>query len=656
MPHDNEVKTDFHDAHEVNLAGWDLFNAQAQLDLDYYFRAQHTAEEVEKADLQDRILHTMDKIQRQVSLIEGYEIKNRHVLKIGPMGQPDEVEDKACEQHTGVIMSLMALNGGYDSLSHGFKWGSLVEGSNLLETWRDRLNNLQFSRLGWNQFLLDPGLTKGDLSDCGNIITGQWISKQRAKELVPSRAGEIDKIPVSLTGDRWRFLGSPHLNNKANKRLFEQWWRRITKFVPTVISRVSGQEIPLKDFAEKFYNGDQRFARKQVNELVGPNGPLLSIFQKPTNRIELTIFVDDEFVWQGDNPLKLADYNFVWMKGDWCPESPRSELKLQSFTRGLRDPQRARNRRFNQIMDIAETHIQSGRTIRSKYILNPEDAYKSGQGVVIHANESMPDQMPLRDLVEQFGAPDIPAGLFQALEKADADETEAMGLNNEIFGNDDKDIPGILHSYRTGQALTGQAGLFQSFRGSKRRLGQILVQLVQLNYSPEQVKKLINEQPVPGFYNEDLIKFDCTPMEGLQTDSQQQLFYMHLLNLRQMFPEEKGLLPLSEVVKYSPTAFKSTLRQLIKQGEQRQAQAQQAAQESEKRQIALQEALTASEIAQSEERRAQAQENMTGAALDRVNTAAKIQELTDKPNRERAKLFLEARKLEIMDRKANAKT
>ena len=71
MSKESDLKSDFEDAGDVNRAGWDLFNSQAQLDLDYYHRAQHTAEEVEKADGQDRILHTMDKIQRQVSLIEG---------------------------------------------------------------------------------------------------------------------------------------------------------------------------------------------------------------------------------------------------------------------------------------------------------------------------------------------------------------------------------------------------------------------------------------------------------------------------------------------------------------------------------------------------------------------------------------------------------
>ena len=113
---------------------------------------------------------------------------------------------------------------------------------------------------------------------------------------------------------------------------------------------------------------------------------------------------------------------------------------------------------MNQIYDIIESQIQAGRITRSKYLMNPEDAYKSGQGIVLHAKSDYPDNMTLTELVTQFTGSDVPAGLFQALEITDRAETDAGGLNQEIFGSDDKDIPGILHNYRTGAALTGQIG------------------------------------------------------------------------------------------------------------------------------------------------------------------------------------------------------
>ena len=106
--HGVKQKAAFDDVYETYQMGWQDFLEQAYLNQDFYLKAQHTAEEAKKAEDQDRILYTMDKIARQVDLLHGYEIKNRHILKIGPIGNFDAEEDQACNQHTGVTMRDMS--------------------------------------------------------------------------------------------------------------------------------------------------------------------------------------------------------------------------------------------------------------------------------------------------------------------------------------------------------------------------------------------------------------------------------------------------------------------------------------------------------------------------------------------------------------------
>lgn len=627
-----ELKSNYDEAFEIKRAGWERQLKQGMLDLDYYFRAQHTNEEARKAELQGRDLFTLDKIGRQVNLLHGYEIRNRHILKIGPQGKPS-AEDKACSQHTSVLMSLMVMANGYNVLSEAFKWGTLVQGSNLIEIWRDRNGDLQFSRLGWNQFLLNPGLTKTDLSDCGDIAIGRWIDEKRIKFLLPANSDDLDNITPLTNISRWDFLNDPVLQNRAKRMLMEEWWQRETEFEETVISRVSGQEIPLKDFAAQFTNKDIRAAKRMVNETKLPNGaPALSRISVPNDKIKLTIFVNNRMVFDDENPLRMRDYNFVWVHGDWCAECPRDDIKLQSFTRGLRDPQRALNRRTNQIYDIIESQAHAVRMVRSKYLMNLEDAYKSGQGVVLQAEDTLPDEMPLEQLFKQAPASDVPAGLFAALEMTDKAETETGGLNTEIFGTDDRDIPHILAKHRTGQALTGQGGMFQGFRMAKRELGRKTVRLVQLNYPPRKVTQIINEQPVPGFYEKNLTRYDCTPVEGLLTESQQELFFMTLLNLRQAFPKEAHKIPLSEVARYSPTPFKPDLIQIIQRAEQKQTQMEERALKNQQTQEALNIELIKGNVLANrgiaEERRSQAVENQTDAALNRAKIAAEINDMS----------------------------
>ncbi|KKK51802.1 hypothetical protein LCGC14_3111310, partial [marine sediment metagenome] len=344
---------------------------QGMLDLDFYFRAQHTEKEARQAEQQERTLYTLDKIGRQVDLLHGYEIKNRHILKIGPQGKPSK-EDKACSQHTSVLMSLMTIAGGYEVLSEAFKWGPLIQGSNLIEIWRDRDGDLQYSRLGWNQFLLNPGLTKTDLSDCGDIAIGRWIDEKRIKFLLPANSDDLENITPLTNVSRWDFLQDPILQNRANRMLMEEWWRRETEFEETVISRINmpptqtvkafliGEEKPLTQFADDYYNGNIKFAKSEIKNLRKQDSlPAFSRINKPTDVIRLTIFVNNKMVFDGPNPLRMRDYNFIWVHGDWCAECPRDDIKLQSHTRRLRDPQSALNRRTNQIYDIIESQAHA---------------------------------------------------------------------------------------------------------------------------------------------------------------------------------------------------------------------------------------------------------------------------------------------------------
>lgn len=646
---DNELKTDYHDIYEDSRSGWQNFNKEASLDLDSYLDAQFTQDEYEEAQIRKRALFVVNKLARQVNLLEGYEIKNRHILKIAPVGGEDNA---VCTQMTGLIMNLMNFAGGYDFMSEAFKWGSLVTGSNLLEVWRDRNGDLQFNRLGWNQFLLNPSLTKGDLSDCPDILTGRWLPTNKIKMLVPT--ADIEDTKTARTSIRWENLGDPYLISNGKLRLYEEWWRKDTAYDKMVVNKRNGQEFAWTDFVNQNAYGDKDLANRLIAETKSNGIPILSKYNKPKDVIKLTIFVDDEPVWDGTNPLFIDDYNFVWLHGEFVPESNRDDLKLRGYVRRLRDPQQVRNKRINQAIDIIESQIQTGRIIRDKYLKNPEDAYKSGQAVVLHVEDGLnapPDNMPMSEIFHQFNGNDIGQGIFALMESLDKDTVDAGGLNEEIFGTEDRDQPAILSQFRTGQALTGQGGLFQSFRAAKRALGLKLVKLIQANYAPSQVKRIINEIPASDFYKVDFARYDCTPTEGLLTDTQQNMFYLELKQLRTEFPDAAQAITISDLIEAAPIQFKDKLKEVIKQREQavqqQQQQIQQIAMQDKQRMDMLTEAKIRGEMAESQENIAEAEENRANAALDRVNTMAKINEINSKPYVALAKLALEMERIQI---------
>lgn len=611
-----QLRTDWPDMYNNYRDGWRNWLPEAQTDLEMYLDAQFSSQEHAWANRQGRSLLVFNKMKRQVKLLHGYEIRNRHVLKIGPIGRED---DEACRQHTGVIMQLMAGDG-YDILSDAFKWGPLVSGSNLLEIWRDRSGDLKFNRRGHNSFVLDPMLTKPDLSDCQGILTGAWIAKDKIKSLLPTSADRISKVKPIQGTYRWKYMpGKPGRDKDDTVRLYEEWWRQKTTYETTIIDRLTGHQVPFDQFVSRIMRGDRRRANWFVENWTLRGGmPALSKYEKPQKEIRLSIFVDGEPVWDGENPLGLDDYNFVWLAGEWVPECDRDELKLQGFVRTLRDPQKARNKRMNQILDLIESQLQGWRAVRQGHLVDIEDAYSSGQGKVIQILKN--SEKPFDEVFRQYPAPDIPPGLFNMLEVLDKDEMQAGGMNEEIMGSDDKDIPGILHSYRTGAALTGQQGIFSGYRRAKRQLGQKLVRLVQEHYGPGKVYRLLNEQPAQGFYEPDFVKYDCNPTEGLLTDSQRHLWYLELKGLRAQFPDAAQAIPLSMLVKDMPIQFPRELLEAIQKSEQMQSQLMQA-------QLQSKQAMDNMMMAQAAEDIADAEESRAGAVLDRAKAMTELRNI-----------------------------
>jgi len=233
--------------------------------------------------------------------------------------------------------------------------------------------------------------------------------------------------------------------------------------------------------------------------------------------------------------------------------------------------------------------------------------------------------MPLREIFAQTPASEVPASLFQAVEMVSKAETEAGGMNETVVGGDDKVITGVLHKYRTNIALIGQSWMFKDYRASKRDVGRKQVRLVQLNYTPQQIQKLLNQAPVQGFFDENLMRFDCNPTEGLLTDSQQNMYYQELKELLREFPEMfQGIITPDMLVKASPMQFKTPTLKMIQQAHQAKQQAQQKGQQQEQLGIQLQQALIATQVARAQEDSADAAEARSQIPLNNAKTISEI--------------------------------
>jgi len=171
-------------------------------------------------------------------------------------------------------------------------------------------------------------------------------------------------------------------------------------------------------------------------------------------------------------------------------------------------------------------------------------------------------------------------------------------------------------------------------------LGDKILRLIQENWTPGKVRRIIDEEPSPQFYSRAFGEYDARIEEGMNTTTQKQMHFMQLLKL-----QEIGLpVPVETIIEASTLQEKQKLTDAIQaqqQQQQQQAQEQQQVQmEVLKAQIQdLQARATANEglgmerASRIEENRALAVERIAAAQKDRdlgtLDTVKAAKELTD---------------------------
>jgi len=168
------------------------------------------------------------------------------------------------------------------------------------------------------------------------------------------------------------------------------------------------------------------------------------------------------------------------------------------------------------------------------------------------------------------------------------------------------------------------------------------LKLIQ-TWTPEKVKRIINEEPTQEFYNKDFTKYDVTITEGMLTDTQKQMYFRQLVDLKQLGAPVTGEM-LAEA---APIQGKSTY--ITQLAEMEKAQAQQAQEQAQVQQQLMdsqrqaQQAKAISDISLSKERFTRAIANMglederasksvqdrSDAALSRVKAMKELQSMDD---------------------------
>ena len=306
------------------------------------------------------------------------------------------------------------------------------------------------------------------------------------------------------------------------------------------------------------------------------------------------------------------------------------------MVRGLRDAQYLYNRRKQIELDILESQVNSGWKYKENSLVNPKDVFMSGQGrgLALKADAQMMD-------VEKIQPAQVPPSMIQLSELLAREIQEISGVNEELLGSAVDDKAGILSMLRQGAGLTTLQLLFDQLDTSQKNLGRLVLNIIQSNFTPGKIKRIIEEEPEPEFYNKNFGVYDSDVVQGFDTTTQKQLNFAQLLQLR-----ETGVpIPDTELLKAATIQNKTELVDSIEKANkaQQETQAKQEQLEMQKLEATIKvanaqavadEGLGLERVSRiqenkalAEERRAQAYRDRESAGLEHVKMLKELEDM-----------------------------
>lgn len=502
-----------------------------------------------------RRVFNFNRIRRVCNMITGYQRRNRKSTIVIPVENSDE---ETADQFSKVMLWAMEKDNTLETISEAFD-GAVTTGMNLLSVWMDYRSDpingdIRVDNTSYNGYLIDPFFKKHDLSDCNFIWTRKWLTKTQIKSLLPDREKEINEISAMGTRDG-KFQFMPEAYNYGMKDLltYDEYWYRDYRKQKLLVDVRTGETME--------WRGNQEDLDYYLSLY-----PEITAIDNEIQTCKLGIVVQGHAMYHGPNPMGIDRYPFVPVLGYYDPQIPYFPWRIQGVVRGLRDSQYLYNRRKVIELDILESQINSGWKYKENALVNPKDVFLQGQGrgLALKQEAQMSD-------VERIQPPQVPPSMIE-LSKILGDEIQQIsGVNEELLGSAEDDKAGILSMLRQGAGLTTLQVLFDQLDHAQKQLGRIFLDLIQANFSPGKIQRIIAAQPSPQFYNKAFGKFDAAVEEGLNTATQRQMQFKQLLALR-----EVGIpVPTNILVETSTLQNKKQLVEAIGQQEQQASEAQQ---------------------------------------------------------------------------------
>ncbi len=547
------METFYNQSLTINLAFW----GEADTDYRFYAGDQTLWNDIygNVPAAQNRAFN-FNRIRRVVDMVSGYQRRNRNSTTVIPIENADQ---ETSDQFTEVLMWLDRQNNISDTISRAFN-GALVTGMSLMQVWTDFRSDpvsgdIKVTPHAYNSWICDPFFREPDMSDCNGVWKRSFLTKREVISLLPSKSDEIiGMTPYNNKDGKFQFMPEAYNYGQTALLTYDEFYYKDYRHQKMLVDTESGETVEWKS--------DDEDALRLFLETY----PSIKVIKQEVPTVKLAIVVNGKVMYNGPQPLGIDTYPFVPVLGYFYPEIPYYNWRIQGMVRGLRDSQYLYNRRKIIELDILESQINSGWKVKENALINFDDVFLSGQGkpLVLKQDAQMTD-------VEKILPGAIDQSMIQLSQMLGEEISQISGVNEELLGSAVDDKAGILSMLRQGAGLTTLQKLFDQLDFSQKLLGKKIVEVIQNNFTPGKIKRILNKEPSKQFYDKTFGKYDCAIEEGFDTTTQKQMQFAQMLQLR-----ETGVpIPSSILLNAATLQNKNDLIAAVQQAEQSQAQAQQ---------------------------------------------------------------------------------
>ncbi len=497
-------------------------------------------------------------IQQPVNMITGYERQHRKNFSYIPTEGADA---KTTDQYTRIITNV-ANSGDIHEQKSKAKELAAISGMVLVQPYLDYTGDdqaqgqLKMKIWEYSSFLVDPYFRSPDMSDAQFVWCQEYISKKEAEFRFPDKLQQI--APMSGTPQRYgSFYFLPENYNMARNDLMvlSYVWYKWKKKKKRLYSRSRNQFF---DFA----GGDDNL------EALLYNIPDMEEVEVEVPCWKLATILNDQLMFQGDNPLGFDGCPFVPYYWNYEPHINYYDLRVRSLVRTMRDPQFLMNYKIITNNDIAAATINAGWKRKVGAVANEDNLKKAGQGwdVIINEGYDMTDCEKI-----------IPSAVPES-DLALADQMQQLiystsGINLENWsGQQDKQISSLTLLMKQAANLMVFQKYFDQWDYSDKLLGERLLQIVLNNWNAEKCSLYIGEEPTPHFYSRVFAKFQVLVEESDLTPTQQNLQAQQMMDINQAFARE--VFPPSMIIPKLNITGKGEIIPYLQQQEQQQQAAQ----------------------------------------------------------------------------------